>query len=279
MEGRASSENVASRATATAALVAIAVAAGLMLVATPILAAGGSALAFGATDAIAAHVFTLPSPTARVRIVARSLAAAAWGGALSTIVAARGTTSAGSVRLPLLAIVLAIGTVVGTYGTGGARATTTERLDSTRTGTPPRAPLAEAPLLGVLDVATAGWILVLALAAHEASFSRRVIAAAGAALGLLLRMLLVASLVRRAARAPEAPALAGVGFVLWVAAAGVACTLATTPTTWSGLGAALLLTFAALIAELRRKRPLVVFLRGSLAFAVATMLGVVTLLS
>jgi Na+-translocating ferredoxin:NAD+ oxidoreductase RnfA subunit len=70
--------------------------------------------------------------------------------------------------------------------------------------------------------------------------------------------------------------LAGIGFVLWVAIAAVFCTLAATPITWSGLGAALVLTIAAALAERRHRRALPVLLRGSLAFVFAAMLGIAT---
>lgn len=257
------------------ALGALAVASGVMLVTSPLFAIGASPLVFGATDSAASAALRTPSPSVRVRVVARTLASAAWGGAASTIVATRGSDVASSaVRLPLLAIALAVGAVIGAFAGAGEQA---------RDGRPPRAPLAEAPLVGVLDVLTTAWVFVLAIAAHEGSLRAQAPMAIGVALALSLRALVVARVAahgsKMAARQEAAVVLSATGFVAWLALAAIACTLAATPITWSGLGAAVVLTLAAGLAESRRRRPLVVFLRGSLAFAFAAMLGVATFLA
>jgi hypothetical protein len=250
---------------AAALLGVFSVAAGALLIVSPILAIAIAPLVYGLTDLAASYAFGFAGPSGRVRVVARALASAAWGGVISTIVATRGGDSA-SVRLPLLAIALAIGTVIGVFGTAGQRA-----IDKR----PPRAPLAESPLIGVCDVATAGFVFVNAVAAHGAEMRNRIMLLLVVSLTIALRALLVARLCQRD---PESPRLAALGFVLWIALASIACTLAATPMTWSGLGAALVLTFAAALAESRKKRPLVVLLRGSLAFLFASMLGIATFL-
>lgn len=272
MERRASSENRVR----VAALLLVSVACSAMLTASPLMAVAGAPLVFGATDTLAAPLLAARAgdrlgPSARVRLVSRVIAAAAWSVSLASLVPSRaGATTFASLRLPLVAIVLAIGTVVGAFGTGG---------EAAHDGKPARAPFAESPLIGLCDVATAAWCFVLAVAAHEGTPVARGSVVVGGLLAVLFRVLLVATVARRAAHAQASALLAGLGFVGWIGAAGVACTFAATPTTWSGLGAALVLTLAALLAELRRRRAVVVLLRGALAFAVATMLGVATLLS
>ena len=240
-----------------------------MLGASPLFAIGASPLAFGATDAAAAVAMESPSPSVRVRVVARALAAAAWGGAASTILAARGSDPANaSVRMTLLAIFLAVGAIVGSFGSAGAAATET---------LPPRPPQAEAPLVALLDVLTAGWAFVLAVALHGEGARARVLSTVGLALALGLRALLVARIALAASSAGDDPRPAAFGFVAWLALAATTCTIAASPLTWSGLGAAIVLTVAAALAESRRKRALVLFLRGSLAFA--AMLGIATFLA
>ncbi len=251
-----------------AALAVLAVGSAAMLGASPLFAIGAAPLTFGATDAAAAVALGSPSPNARVRVVARALASAAWGGAASTIVATRGSGggsdgASAAVRLTLLAMFLAIGAIVGSFG-------------SATGSTPARG---ESPLVGVLDVLTTAWAFFLALASHEAEAKTRILMVAGVALALCLRALLVARVAAWSARAPEDTRLPAIGFVAWLAVASIACSFSSTPLTWSGLGAALLLTVAAALAESRRKRPLVLFLRGSLACAFAAMLGVATFLA
>jgi len=269
MERPSSSEIRSGRA--AAALASLAVAGGALLVSSPIVAIGAAPIAFGLTDLAAAHALGAPSPSLRVRVVARALASLAWGGAITAIVASRGGDVAGAgVRLPLLAIALALGAAIGAYGSAG---------EAARAGAPPRPPLAEAPLIGVADVATAGFLLVTAITATGGDLRTRVTLLLGSALALMLRALVVTRIAVRGAREPGAPTLAAIGFVLWIAIASVFCTLAATPITWSGLGAALLLTVAAALAERRHRRALPVLLRGSLAFAFAAMLGVATFLT
>ncbi len=254
-----------------ASLAGLSLASAAMLVGSPLFAIGASPLTFGATDAAASLALDTPSPSVRTRVVARALAAAAWGGAASTSVALRGSElGAAGFRPTLLAIFLAVGTVVGAFGTGSGAA---------RPGAPPRTPGAEAPMIGVLDVTTAAWSFFLALAAHEADARTRATMTLGVALALGLRALLVARVVRSGRERPDDARLSALGFVGWIALAGTSCACAPTPVTWSGLGAAVLLTLAAALAEARRKRPFVLFLRGSLAFAFAAMLGVSTFLS
>lgn len=259
---------------AAAALGGLAIGSAAMLVVSPLFAIGASPLTFGAADAACAAALGSPAPSVRVRVVSRALAAAAWGGAASTIVAARGADSPNvGVRLTLLAIFLALGAIVGSFGASGQAGLAPPG------GRAPRTPLGESPLVGVLDVATTAWTFVLALAAHEADLRTRATMILGVALALGLRALLVARLAQHVARAPDDARVPAAGFVGWLALAAIACTVAATPVTWSGLGAATLLTFAALLAESRRKRAVVLFLRGSLAFACAAMLGVATFLA
>lgn len=265
MEGRPSSE-MRRPVAATLSLGALSLAAGALLAWSPVLAVGLCPLVFGVTDFTATHALGGVGPSVRVRIVARALASLTWGGAVSTIVASRGAELT-SARLPLLAIALGVGTIIGVYGSAGARGTGEAS---------PRPPLAEAPLIAMCDVATTGWVFVNALTAHGSDLRARVLVLLGIAVAVALRALLVA---RIAARDPESPALAAVGFVVWLGVASLACTLAATPMTWSGLGAALVLTLAAALAESRKRRALVVLLRGSLAFAFAAMLGIATFLA
>ncbi|MGZ3454020.1 MAG: hypothetical protein ACXWUG_13310 [Polyangiales bacterium] len=247
-----------------AALSVLSIASSAMLVASPLFAAGASQLVFGATDAMAARVVGLRSPSAAMRVGARALAAATWGGAVSAIATVHTTAVP---RLLFLATALLFGLVVGAYGAAGGR-----------TG-PTRGPAIEGPLVAVCDALTAAWCFVLSLTAHDAELRTRATLAAGIALALMLRALVVARIVAAASEDRGTPKIAAIGFVAWLAVSAVACTFAASPTTWSGLGAAVVLTVAAVLAELRRKRALVVFLRGSLAFAVAAMLGIATFLS
>lgn len=269
MDRRSSSE-IRSR-WAAPALAALSIASGALLVLSPGIAVAVCPLVFGVTDLASAHAFGSLGPTVRVRVVARGLASAAWGGAIATIIAsaeARGTDpGSAAVRLPLFAIALAIGTVIGVYGSAGVRATAEG---------PARAPLAQAPLIGLCDVATAAWVFVNAISAHGTELRSRVLILLAVSVAIALRALMVA---RLAARNPESAGLAAVGFVAWVAVAAIVCTLEATQITWSGLGAALVLTVAAGLAESRRRRALVVMLRGSLAFVFAAMLGIATFLA
>jgi hypothetical protein len=260
---------------AAAALGALAVASGAVSVLSPLIAVAAAPLIYGLTDLAAGHALSVRGPSLRVRIIARALASAAWGGSITTIVASRGVGEAPASRLPLLAIVLAVGTVIGVYGSGGQASRGARPAEGSSEARPP---FTESPLIGLLDVVTAAWAFVGAVTAHGGDLRARVLLLLGVAVSIALRALIVARIAAHAARAPDAPGLAAIGFVLWVALAGIACTIAATPMTWSGLGAALILTLAAAIAETRKRRPLVVFLRGSLAFAFAAMLGVVTFL-
>lgn len=265
MERPSSSEIRSVRA--AAALASLAVASAAVLLLSPVLAVAAAPIAFGLTDVAAAHALSAPSPSIRVRVVSRALASLAWGGSISAIVASRGGDIVGAgVRLPLLAIALAVGAVLGAYGSAG------------EAGPPPRPPLTEAPLIGVADVATAGWLFVTAVGAHGTELRTRVTLLLAASIGLALRALVVARVAIRGAHDPEAPALAAIGFVLWIGIAAIFCALASTPITWSGLGAAIVLSFAAALAERRHRRALPVLLRGSLAFAFAAMLGIATFL-
>lgn len=201
-----------------------------------------------------------------MRVGSRALAAAMWGGAVSAIVP--GTSSASATpRLLFIATALLFGLVVGAYGAAGGRIG------------PTRGPAIEGPLVGVCDALAAAWCFFLALVAHDAPLRTRATLAIGVALVLMLRALVVARVVVASAEERGTPRIAAIGFVAWLAIGSVACTFAGSATTWSGLGAAVLLTIAAVLAELRRKRALVVFFRGSLAFAVAAMLGVATFLA
>ena len=252
MERPSSSEIRSVRA--AAALASLAVASAAVLLLSPVLAVAAAPIAFGLTDVAAAHALSAPSPSIRVRVVSRALASLAWGGSISAIVASRGGDIVGAgVRLPLLAIALAVGAVLGAYGSAG------------EAGPPPRPPLTEAPLIGVADVATAGWLFVTAVGAHGTELRTRVTLLLAASIGLALRALVVARVAIR-------------GFVLWIGIAAIFCALASTPITWSGLGAAIVLSFAAALAERRHRRALPVLLRGSLAFAFAAMLGIATFL-
>ena len=268
MDRRSSSEiRRASRswwARFAVSLGSLAVASAALLLLSPAISVAICPLVFCVTDLVAAVAFGAQGPTVRVRVVARALASAAWGGAISTIVATRGSEA--SVRLPLLAIALAIGTVIGVYGSAGQHAT---RADTAR------APLAEAPLIGLFDVVTAGWVFVNAVSAHGVELRSRLLILAAVAVSIALRALLVA---RLCALNPVSPGLAAMGFVGWVSLAAIACTLAATPITWSGLGAAVVLTVGAGLAESRKRRALVVMLRGALAFVFAAMLGIATFL-
>jgi len=255
---------------AAAALASLAVASAAVLLISPVLAVSAAPFAFGLTDVAAAHAASAPSPSLRVRVVARALASLAWGSAISGIVATRGGDVAGSaVRLPLLAIALAVGTAIGAYGSAG---------EAARGNAPPRPPLTEAPLIGFADVATAAWLFVTAVSAHGGDLRARVTLVLAAAIALALRALFVARVAIRGSIDPAAAGPAAIGFVLWIALASISCTLAATPITWSGLGAALLLTLAAALAERRHRRALPVLLRGSLVFAFAAMLGITTFL-
>lgn len=266
---RGSSSEISRRSPPPAiALASLSVAGGALLITSPVIAIGVAPLVYGLTDLAAAHAIGWVGPTARVRVVARSLASAAWGGAISTIVATRG--SEGRIRLPLLAIALALGTLIGVYGSGGRRALGNE---------PARPPTAESPLIGACDVVTAGWALVNAISAHGRDLRTRLVVMIAVAVAVALRALVVArisarSSARSSKRDPESAGLAAIGFVAWLALASIACTLAATPLTWSGLGAAWVLTLAGALAESQKKRAVVVLLRGSLAFALATMLGI-----
>jgi hypothetical protein len=83
---------------------------------------------------------------------------------------------------------------------------------------------------------------------------------------------------RKGAASPYSSSLAALGFVGWLGAAGLTSTLASTSIAWSGLGAAIVLTFASVVAELRRRRAAVALLRASLGCAVAALLGALSLL-
>jgi hypothetical protein len=245
-------------------LAALSVASSAMLVASPLFAAGAAQLVFGATDAMAARTVGLRSPSVAMRVGTRALASAMWGGAVSAVVPGASSTTP---RLLFVATALLFGLVVGAYGAAGGR-----------TG-PTRGPAIEGPLVGVCDALSASWCFFLALVAHDAPLRTRATLAIGVALVLMLRALVVARVVSAAAEERGTPKIAAIGFVAWLALGSVACTFAASPTTWSGLSAAVVLTLAAVLAELRRKRALVVFFRGSLAFAVAAMLGVATFLA
>ena len=243
------------------ATLALACAMGVAFASTrsPELSPGFAMLSFGLVDGLLSPLAGAEVPTPRRRLAARAIAAIVGAGLMAILVSAHGTARLASPwALPVCAIAATLGMIVGTLGSA-------------------RAPWIVGPQIGLLDLGGVAWSFLGALSAHEAAPPRRLLVAATVGVLVLLRAFAVASLV---ARAKEASAsLAAIGFVGWIAAASLLTMLAATPTAFSGLGTATLLTFAAILVERRHRRAIVVFLRGALAFSVAAMLGAVTLLA
>ncbi|MBL8721173.1 MAG: hypothetical protein JNL79_34630 [Myxococcales bacterium] len=217
-------------------------------------------LSFALVDGVlASFLGPFAAPPAR-RVVTRGTAAGILLGLMSLLVAAHGSARWGSWTLPLCAIVATAAFVVGTYG-------------SLRT------PNAAGPTVGLVDLGTSAFVLLAALSAHEAPSSRRATVAVTMGVVGVLRGLSVVTLVARGAREGDATMLPALGFLGWLAVAATLCTLAASPVAWSGLGAATVLTLAAVLVERRQRRVIVVFFRGALAFSAAAMLGAVSLLA
>lgn len=215
--------------------------------------------AFGLIDGLFAPLAgELAAPPGR-RLATRAVSAALLSGVMLLLAAAHGSTRLASPwALPTCAIVATGAYVLGTFGAL-------------------RPPNAAGPAIALLDLGTSTLFLLAALSAHEAPPSRRAVVALTLGVVSAARGLAVVTLLVRGAR--PGVALPAAGFVGWLAVAAVLSTQAATPAAWSGLGAAAMLTLAAVLVERRQRRAVVVFLRGALAFCAAAMLGAVSLLA
>jgi len=242
------------------------------LTASPTVAIVGAPLAFGAMDALVSATLASDGPPFKMRVAARCAGSVLFGCVLWMALSLRSSTRLASQTawlLPMLAIGGALAVVVGTWGSAGLAPTAESRGGG---------PVAESPVLGLLDAGTTVWAFLLSTLAHEAPVRARIVICAALGTTLLARALAVAVLARHGATHPFSPTLAALGFVGWLGAAGLTCTIAATPIAWSGLGAAVVLTLASILAELRRKRAAIALLRASLGCAVAAMLGVLSIL-
>ncbi len=243
-------------------LLALSVGAGLGAAAiqVPPFAPALAMLGFALVDGLLANLLGAAAAPPGRRVVTRGTAAGILLGLMSLLVAAHGSARWGSWTLPTCAIVATAAFVVGTYGSL-------------------RAPNAAGPTVGLLDLGTSAFVLLGGLSAHEASSSRRAAVALSMGVVGVLRGLSVVTLVARGAREADTTMLAALGFLGWLAVAATLCTVAASPVAWSGLGAATVLTLAAVLVERRQRRLVVVFFRGALAFSAAAMLGAVSLLA
>lgn len=215
--------------------------------------------AFGLIDGLFAPLAgRLAAPSGR-RFSTRVVGAALLAAVMLLLAAAHGSARLSSPwALPTCAIVATAAYVLGTFGVMGP-------------------PNAAGPAIGLLDLGTSTLFLLAALSAHEASPARRAVVALTLGVVSAARGLSAVTLLVRGAR--EGLFLPAIGFLGWIAVAAVLSTQAATPAAWSGLGAAAVLTLAAVLVERRQRRAVVVFLRGALAFCAAAMLGAVSLLA
>jgi hypothetical protein len=175
--------------------------------------------------------------------------------------------------LPLLAILLGFVSLGGAAWSAGAVAGLSERR--------PRIFLVEGALVAWLDLALVGWLTRLSLVTEHAPAGARWPVAASLSAALLARAVILASLSRRARTRPGAPTLAVLAFLAWLSAAAATSTLRGTPLTWAGLGAAMVLSAAAAIAQSRARAPSapLALARATLACMVATYLAVLSAVS
>lgn len=244
---------------AAAALLATATAGGALSIVDPALAIAACSIVYAFVDAPAARLAGIRPPSLARRFVARSIFAVTWSGALAAVAGghvARTSIAATSA----VAVALTFGLWAGTWASSERAAT-------------------DGPAIALCDASTIVWCFVLSIAARDASPGRRAVLIVAATLAIVLRALLVGRIARWGAARPTSPLLAAIGFVGWLGIAGLSSAMAATAVAWSGLGAAIVLTSAAMLVELRRRRPVVVFLRGATAcvfaasFAAAQLLG------
>lgn len=194
-----------------------------------------------------------------------------------TVAARLGVGSEAAARarwaLPLLAIVLAFAALGGAAWSVGAVA----GLEARR----PRVFLVEGALAAWLDLATIAWLTRLGASIERAPLGLRWPAAASLAAALLARAVMVRALSRRARTRPGAPGLAALAFVSWLGAAAALSTLRGTPLAWSGLGAAVVLSLAAALAQSRARAPSapLALARATIACMVAAFLAVLAAVS
>jgi hypothetical protein len=235
-------------------------------------------IAFLFLDGGLALIAALPGPSLRVRMFARLVAAAAGAIALRIVTSLAGAARGGPIAawlLPATAILVALGWTFGAVGGTLVRGPRSPKEKPTRPA------LVDGTLVLLADVVGTALAFAIALMSFEAPPRSRFVAMLALATVLVARSVAVAFVVARVDAKPSSGARAATAFVLWLALAGFAVSLARTFVVWSGAGAALVLTLAAVLRESRRPSPSAVSALGRATFAwcVAAFLAILALLS
>lgn len=250
----------------------------LLLVTSPVLAIVASPLAFGLMDWGMATALGIPGPRIALRMFGRVVAAAAAGIALRVLLSLAGTPRAPVLApwlLPAIAILLSLSWSFAALAANLVGAT---RADED--GARPRPPLGDGALVMLSDFVVAAFAVVLSIVSHDRPPRVGMVSCLALAATMCARGLLVATVAHRCSVRPSSPRRVVLAFVLWLAHASIVTTLARDPIAWSGLGAAVVLTLAAILAEARRGTPSAVSAlgRATIAWSISTTLSLLVLI-
>ena len=251
----------------------------LLLVSSPVLAIVASPLAFGLMDWGMSTSLRVPGPSVGLRMFGRLVAAAAAGIALRVLLSLAGSPRAPVLApwlLPAIAIVLSLA-----WSFAALAANLVGVAPAPAQGGRARPPLGDGALVMLADVVVTAFAVVLSIVAHDRPRGVAIVSCLGLAATMCARGLLVATIAHRCAVRPSSPTRVVIAFVLWLAQASMVTTLAKDPIAWSGLGAAVVLTLAAVLAEARRSTPSAVSAlgRATIAWSVSTTLSLLVLIA
>jgi hypothetical protein len=267
--------------------IVVGLAASVMMVGAPPAVVVLAPLAFLFLDGGLALVARLPGPSVQVRTFARLVAAAAGAIALRIVTSLASAARVGPIAawlLPATAILVALGWTFGAVGGTLVRrptASNPSNPSSAKQEKPRRPALVDGTLVLLADVVATGLAFGVALMSFEAPPRSRFVATLALATILLARSVAVAFVTVRVEAKPTSGVRAAIAFVLWLGIAGFAISVARSFVVWSGAGAALVLTLAAVMRESRRPAPSAVSALGRATFAwcVAALLAILALLS
>jgi len=271
-----------------------AMATSILLLTSPVMALVAAPLAFGLMDWGLSTALRVPGPRFVLRIFGRVVAAAAAGIVLRVLLSLATTPRAPSLLpwlLPALAILFSLAWSFAAIASNLVAVipapVSGSESERDRVGHPTRArpPLGEGALVMFADVVVASFAVMLSILVHGGEDGARparvmMVACLALATTMCARGLLVASIAARLAARPTSPTRVVVAFVLWLGHAAIVTTLVKDPIAWSGLGTAVLLTIAAVLAEGRRPQPsaLAALGRATIAWSVATTLSLLLLI-
>jgi hypothetical protein len=265
------------------AAASLALAAGAFASLAPALALIVCPLAFAVIDARLAPTVDVPHPSLRVRLLARVPLSVAWLSAAAAAITLAGHAAATRLApwlVPMMAIGLAIGGIASAlYGALGPTPKGREIIAAWRYR------MIDAPLVALLDAVV---MLFCAIAAMALAGRTRPVDRATSAMvlgGVVLARSGVVLAVGVALKAAWTRggrglgAFVGASFVGWIGAASLAASFADHRIGWSGMGAAIALSAASVLAEARgrRKSPIAALARATFAWSVAAFVGLLAI--